>query len=287
MTGVIFNIQNYSLHDGPGIRTAVFLKGCPLRCVWCANPESQNPKPEIYFDGDKCIKDKGCNFCEGICQSQAIKNKTLDFERCTNCLKCANICPSQALQAYGKEMTVEETISAVEKEQAFYRRGKGGITLSGGEPFFQGDFAIALLKEAKRRHIHTAVETCGFCGEDILREAANFLDYIMFDIKILDEEKHWQYTGVSNRPILRNLEMLNREFPHIKKKIRTPIIPSVNYTKEDILAIKNFLSTMKNYTYELLKYHRFGEKKYAMLGREYPNLPSKLSEETWKELNDL
>ena len=285
--GVVFNIQSYSLHDGPGIRTAVFLKGCPLRCLWCANPESQSPEPEIYFDEEKCIYGKGCGWCDGICPEKALHAGKISFGRCTNCRQCVSSCPARALQVYGQEMTVEDVISAVEREQVFYRHGDGGMTLSGGEPFFQGDFAISLLKEAKSRHIHTAAETCGFCDEAVLREAAGFLDCILFDIKLMGDEAHRKYTGVSNRLILSNLKMLDREFPHIPKRIRTPVIPTVNDAEKDIIAIREHISSMGNCTYELLPYHRFGQKKYAMLGRKYPDLPQELSRETWEKLNKL
>ncbi len=277
-TGTIFNIQSYSLHDGPGIRTVVFLKGCPLRCIWCSNPESQLPHPEIYFDKGKCIWEKGCSRCEGVCSVHAIQNGSLNFDLCTNCSQCAAVCPSKACSVYGTEVTVAEVLEKVERERVFYRHGKGGMTLSGGEPLVQGDFAVELLREAKRRRLHTAIETCGCCKSDDLRKAAAYLDYVMFDIKLMDEKKHIQYTGGSNRLILENIKILFEEFPHIPKRIRTPVIPTVNDTEEEIGAIREFLSPYSNFTYELLPYHRFGQNKYAMLGRNYPDLPKEVEE---------
>lgn len=284
--GIIFNIQPYSLHDGPGIRTVVFLKGCPMRCGWCANPESQNVYPEVWFDREKCIKDKGCSYCAGLIDisrfepadfNRNAKGRTEGFE---------SISPCGALGVYGKEMTVGEIIDRVEAESVFYG-DSGGLTLSGGEPFMQGEFALELLREAKRRYIHTAAETCGLCSTDILHRAAQMLDCIMFDVKLLNEERHLKYTGCSNRQILENLEMLFAEFPKLHKRIRTPVIPSVNDNEEDIRAIVGFLSGKVNYSYELLPYHRFGAGKYRLLGREYAAIPEKLDPELFERLKQL
>lgn len=286
MTGTVFNIQPYSLHDGPGIRTVVFLKGCPLRCIWCANPESQRTVPEIYFDKDKCIAEKGCNWCNGKCPTNAI-NSSINFEKCTNCLICSKFCPSKALSVYGKTTSVSDVMQEVESQQAFYRHGSGGITLSGGEPLMQGDFAVEILKTARKNRIHTAIETCGYCSEEVILSAGEYLDYIMYDIKLFDDEKHKKYTGVSNEKIIRNLELLFKKFPKTPKLIRTPVIPTVNDNEKEITAIKKFLSKFDNYTYELLPYHRFGQKKYTMLGRDYPQLPKELDKDKFQNLKDL
>lgn len=287
MIGTVFNIQSYSLHDGPGIRTIVFLKGCPLRCIWCSNPESQETHPQVYLDSSKCIHDKGCNFCGEICPKGAAVNGGLNFERCDHCGKCVEACPSKAIGLYGRTMTASELVDRAERESAFYRHGRGGITLSGGEPFMQGEFALEILREAKQRRIHTAAETCGCCDTDVLRQAAELLDYILFDIKILDEQKHINYTGGSNKRILQNLDMLFAEFPKLHKHIRTPVIPTVNDNEQDIAAIKSFLKGRENYTYELLPYHRFGQGKYKMLGRTYPDLPERLDESLFERLKAI
>ncbi len=287
MTGTVFNIQNYSLHDGPGIRTVVFLKGCPLRCIWCSNPESQETYPQIYFDEAKCIHNKGCDMCSQICSYGAFSEGKLDHTKCINCGKCAKICPSKAVSIYGKTMSAEEIVDLVEQDRAFYRHGKGGLTLSGGEPFLQGEFALEILRLAKQHRISTAAETCGCCDTETPREAANLLDFIMFDVKMLDEQKHIRYTGGSNKVILKNLEMLFEEFPALHKRIRTPVIPTVNDNESDIAAIRDFLKGRENYTYELLPYHRVGQGKYKMLGRKYPELPERLDDSLFYRLKDL
>ncbi len=287
MTGNVFNIQPYSLHDGPGIRTIIFLKGCPLACRWCANPESQSPAPQIYLDSSKCICDAGCDRCKRHCLEGAIPGNHLDFSKCTNCGQCLSQCPSQALGIYGREKSVEEIIERVEKESAFYRHGKGGLTLSGGEPLLQAEFALAILKEAKKRRIHTAIETCGYVEKEVMSEAAKYLDYILYDIKSMDSEKHRRYTGKGNEKILDNLKMLFEEFPKIPKLIRTPVIPTFNDTAEDIQSILDFLKPYRNYEYELLPYHHFGEKKYELLGRPLPDFPKEVDPAKMKELQKL
>ncbi|MBR1384937.1 MAG: glycyl-radical enzyme activating protein [Ruminococcus sp.] len=283
-SGIVFNIQPYSLHDGPGIRTIVFLKGCPLRCIWCSNPESQNTYPEIGFDREKCIAGKGCDFCKGVCDIGSFSAAGANAELKGSCGGFREVCPAGAIQVYGREMTAEEIVSRAEEESAFYSHGKGGITLSGGEPFMQGDFALEILREAKRRRLNTAAETCGCCDTEILRQAAGLLDYIMFDIKLLDDERHIRYTGGSNRQILENLEMLFSEFPGLHKHIRTPVIPTVNDSGDDIGAINRFLSGRENCSYELLPYHRFGTGKYKLLGREYADIPERLDDELFRKL---
>lgn len=266
--GIIFNIQPYSLHDGPGIRTIVFLKGCPLRCPWCANPESQLMRPEVYLDERKCIRNAGCRLCESCCPSHALSGTGLDHGKCTACGDCLPACPSGALGIYGQTADINTVMNRVERESVFYAHGEGGLTLSGGEPFFQGEFALALLKEAKRRHIHTAVETCGYCSTEVLRAAAGYLDYILYDVKCMDAERHLRVIGADNGLILDNLELLFREFPRLHKHVRTPLIPGFNDTEGDIQAIRDFLKGRQNYTYELLPYHRFGARKYELLGRK-------------------
>ncbi len=287
MTGTVFNIQSYSLHDGPGIRTIVFLKGCPLRCIWCSNPESQDIRPQMYFDNSKCINNMGCGLCSGVCEYGAVFNGKINFEKCTNCGKCAEACPSNAIGIYGETMTAQQVADRIEQESAFYRHGGGGLTLSGGEPFMQGEFALEILREAKRRRINTAAETCGCCDTKILRQAAGLLDYIMYDVKLIDEKKHIRYIGFSNKRILANLEVLFEEFPDLHKHIRTPVIPTVNDNENEIRAIKDFLKGRDNYTYELLPYHRFGQGKYEFIGRKYPDLPERLDDDLFERLKAI
>lgn len=282
-SGIVFNIQPYSLHDGSGIRTIVFLKGCPLRCIWCCNPESQDPLPEVYFDSEKCIRSKGCKFCDGVCDISEYP-KNLPKGGCTAFEK---VCPTGALGVYGKRMTVTEVLDRVESESAFYSHGGGGLTLSGGEPFMQGEFALELLAEAKKRRISTAAETCGYCDTEILRKAAGLLDEIMFDVKLAGEEKHIRYTGASNRLMLENLKMLSAEFPMLKKRIRTPVIPTVNDNEKDISDIKRLISGISGHTHELLPYHRFGVRKYELLGRRYADIPDRLDDNIFEILKKL
>ncbi|MEG6523807.1 (2S)-3-sulfopropanediol dehydratase activating enzyme [Desulfotomaculum sp. 1211_IL3151] len=271
--GYIFNIQRYSVHDGPGIRTIVFLKGCPLKCQWCANPESQLLQPELAFNNNKCIGTKDCQYCFKVCAQGAIKEKEnkimVDREACNHCGECAEACPAKALTMYGNLKSVQEVLDMVEQDGNFYSRSGGGITLSGGEPILQSDFAIGLLKEAKRRRINTAIETCGYADWTKLEEVCQYVDTLLFDIKSMDAVKHKQYTGVSNDIILDNFKKLCEEFPGKSILVRTPVIPGFNDTEADILAIINFIKGNPNVKYELLAYHRLGEQKYSYIGKEY------------------
>lgn len=287
MSGTVFSIQPYSLHDGPGIRTVVFLKGCFLRCRWCSNPESQEFFPQVYLDSKKCIHKSGCSLCSDICRYNAVRDDVINHGYCINCGECVNSCPSGALGIYGRKMTVEEVLERVESESSFYARSNGGMTLSGGEPFAQGEFAIELLKSAKSRRINTAVETCGFADREVIRKSAEYLDYVMFDIKCMDSEKHIKHTGKSNELLLDNLEMLFADFPKLHKHIRTPVIPGFNDSEDDINAILKFLKGRDNYSYELLPYHRFGQVKYGLLGRQYPDIPERLDNRLFEKLKSL
>lgn len=283
-SALVFNIQNYSLHDGPGIRTIVFLKGCPLRCAWCCNPESQTYQAEISYVEQKCIGQTECEFCKNVCPSNAIVfqksgKAQICWDQCSQCLACADVCPSRAIKIEGKEIEIEEILDQVEKQADFYRYGEGGLTVSGGEPLSHGIWLIQLLKEAKKRRIHTAMETCGYVDYSILREAAELLDVILFDIKSMDSIKHEEYTGKSNQKILDNFTRLCQEFPGLSKQVRTPVIPGFNDTKEELWQIENFLKDKPGVIYEMLPYHRYGEGKYKMLGRKYRMGNQTLSDE--------
>ncbi|MCD7855385.1 MAG: glycyl-radical enzyme activating protein [Clostridiales bacterium] len=285
----VFNIQRYSLHDGPGIRTIIFLKGCPMRCRWCCNPESQERKPEIFYTESKCIGSEECGFCKNVCPEKAIDFKgkaVIDRKKCINCLKCEAVCPSKAVSVQGRQYTVDELLDIAEKDSIFYGN-EGGLTVSGGEPLSHGDFLIQLLKEARKRRINTATETCG-CGDyEVLYEAAKNLDYILFDIKSLNNEKHRKYTGCDNKVILNNFKRLCRDFPSLKKRVRTPVIPGFNDSTDDIKAVLDFIKDFPNVSYEPLKYHSFGRGKYSSLGREYELGDISLDENIFEEIKNI
>ena len=273
--GLVFNIQRYSLHYGPGIRTIVFLKGCPLRCWWCSNPESQRREPELGFNEGKCIGAGQCAFCAAECPSGALTHSNggsvqINRELCKECFTCAEVCPARALTVFGKLMTVDEVLGVVEADGIFYGRSGGGMTLSGGEPLAQAPFAIQLLAEAKRRRIGTSMETCGFAEWSDMEEACLHLDSIFFDIKCIDSEKHKQFTGVSNARILDNFQRLCASYPALPKFVRTPVIPGFNDSEQDIGQIADFIRGKPGVEYELLAYHRLGAPKYGYLGRDYP-----------------
>jgi pyruvate formate lyase activating enzyme len=268
--GLIFDIQRYSVHDGPGIRTLVFLKGCPLRCLWCSNPEGQETKPELAFRRSLCI---GCGACVDVCGSGAIllKDHRIEIDRgkCTLCGECAKVCPSEALSTVGRWMTVDQVLEEVERDRVFYEASRGGITVSGGEPFLQAGFTEALLKACKAGGIATAIETCGYVSWHSMERVIQYADSVLYDIKELDDFRHHQLTGVSNRLILENARRIaDLGFP---LAIRYPVIPGFNDDPKDMDALFHFSKTLSGVTHlDLLPYHRLGESKYAMLGRDYP-----------------
>ncbi|MBR6222909.1 MAG: glycyl-radical enzyme activating protein [Lachnospiraceae bacterium] len=269
---LIFNIQKYSLHDGSGIRTVIFLKGCPLRCLWCCNPESQSVERELIYRKTRCIGMDKCGLCKKCAPLGTIKQgedgkAEIDIAACTGDLRLADICPSRAIEIEGREITIDEAIDIVRQDEVFYR-GKGGLTISGGEPLSQPG-AIGLLKKAKEEFINTAVETCGYVNEDRLLTAAAYLDQIFFDIKSVDEDKHRRFTGSSNALILSNIRALKRTYPDKAIRVRTPVIPGFNDKEEELSAIEDFLASIGINEWEKLPYHTYGVGKYEMLGREY------------------
>lgn len=268
--GLVFNIQRYSIHDGPGIRTVVFFKGCPLRCKWCANPEALNRFPELGFRRSLC---NGCGDCVEVCPKGAISLNhagdavNIDRKICDNCGKCVSSCYRDSLALYGKIMSVDEVVKEVIKDKPFYQKSKGGITLSGGEPLYQPAFAISLLKKCHEDGVHTAIETSACCSPQVLEAVLSQTDLVFFDLKFLDSVSHSKFTGYSNEIILNNAKVIaSLGVPVVP---RMPLIPTINDSVENIKATSQFLHTINTPVIELMPYHRFGLGKYEALGIPY------------------
>ncbi len=268
--GVISNIERFALHDGPGIRTLVFMKGCPLRCLWCSSPQTQNPFPEILYASAKCQK---CGNCMDCCPVGAVMvsehvGVKLNRETCTGCGECVEACPNTALEIAGIRMTVNELLQQIETDSAFYRRSGGGVTIGGGEPATQHEFVTAFLKACKQRYIHTAIETCGHVKWEFLNALLTYVDLVYLDIKHMDAVAHRNLTGVSNELILENAGRISAMRAVI---IRIPVVPAYTDSDDNISATAQFASALGDnlQAVELLPYHTFGVQTYAELGREY------------------
>lgn len=266
--GIIFNIQKYSIHDGPGIRTTVFLKGCPLECWWCHNPESQSIKQQLTFRPNKCIF---CKDCEKVCPNGTISftDKLFNYNesKCKLCGKCAEICPSEALEFIGKNSSIEDIIKEVEKDKIFYEESGGGVTFSGGDPLVQIDFLDNLLMVSKQKGLHTAVDTSGYSSWDNIERIKDKVDLFLYDIKHMDDEKHRLYTGVSNKLILDNLKKLALEGKEIW--IRIPIIPGINDDDLNIQRTCEYITLLNIKDVFILPYHNIAIDKYKRLDMEY------------------
>lgn len=267
--GLVFNIQKFSIHDGPGVRTTVFLKGCPLRCKWCANPESQLGKIQIMYDREKCL---GCHGCVKTCPVKAIslgedKLIKVDHSLCTGCLECEKACPGRALSHEGDWKTVEEVYDVCMQDAVFYEDSGGGVTISGGEGMVQPDFVYELVKILKESGIHTAIETTGCVSSEVFRRLAPCFDLLLFDVKHYDSLKHKTGTGVGNELIVQNLRWANGQGIEILPRL--PVIPGFNDSLEDAAGIAELLKELKLRKIQLLPFHQMGERKYEFLNREY------------------
>ena len=284
-SGLIFNIQRFVLHDGPGIRTTVFLKGCPLRCSWCHNPEGIESFSELIYRESRCIS---CENCIKICPENAISlgesGISIDRTLCNLCFKCIDVCDSNALEICGNFMNADQILEEVISDIEFYKQSGGGLTISGGEPLLQLDFLIDLLQKAKKLDLHICLDTTGYVDSNKLREVIQYVDILLYDIKSLDEERHKKLTGIPNNLIIKNLKLCLHENKDII--VRIPIILGYNF-----INVENELSEQIEWLvkigikkFELIPYHKFGEQKYNMLGKNYD---LNIEPFEWERINNL
>ena len=287
VTGTVFDIERFSIHDGRGIRTVVFLKGCPLHCAWCANPESNRPGPQLGFFADKCAF---CKKCAEICPNGEVflREGRVDWDHCVGCLKCVNTCLYEARVAYGKIMTAGEVVDRVSRDRVFYRNSEGGVTLSGGEVTMQPEFAAAILALCQAEGIHTAIETTGFCTWERFAPILAHTDQLLYDFKNMDASRHKTYTGVDNRQILENACRAAETVWDMV--IRWPVIPGFNDTDENAATMAAFLTQNmpKVKRVDLLPYHSAGKSKCERIGKDYGyEIPYELTKERTAELQKI
>jgi len=263
--GMIFDIKRYAIHDGPGIRTTVFLKGCPLKCLWCHNPEGISREQEFMWYKERCTV---CRDCQNLCTKGAISfsddSLLLDQLKCDLCGACVDVCHSQALKLVGKKMAVAQVMKELEKDMVFYDESGGGVTFSGGEPLMQPYFLHSLLKACKELGMHTAVDTCGYASSNVLSRISKHVDLFLYGLKVINDEKHVKFTGVSNKLILENLKKLS--YNGQKIIVRFPLVPGANDDENDILELGVFVSSLKNVKeLSILPYHKAGVEKFKRL----------------------
>ncbi len=271
MKGVVFDIQHYAVHDGPGIRTLVFLKGCPLRCAWCCNPESQHHQPQLRYHQPRCT---GCLDCTRNCSRQDLQYSDgsilRDFSVCLACAEkpCVGHCNYGALSVTGKKMTAAEVVAVVSRDMAFYRNSGGGVTFSGGEPLAQPGFLLEMLRLCRERVIHTTVETCGWAPAEVISSILPYTDLFIFDLKLLDEQKHLEYTGKSLQPVLENLALLASAAVNLT--VRVPLIGGITDTPENLEAIAGLMRQLGLQRIMPVPSHTLGMTKYEEFGLKCP-----------------
>ncbi len=280
-SAVVTNIQKFSVHDGPGIRSVVFLKGCSLDCMWCSNPENIHPYPELMVRSNRCI---GCGRCRDVCSRGLTGVCSKNNASCTNCGNCASVCSSMAREIAGKLMNTDQVLEAIEKDAVFYKRSGGGVTFSGGEALLFPDFVASIAKRCRQQGFGSAIETCGLVPWEAFEKVISFNELFLFDLKLIDRDKHIRYCGKSNDLILNNLMKLCTRSRVI---IRVPVIPSVNDSEDDIRKLCSFLSGLDGLIEDVhcLPYHELGTSKYDTLGISY-RLPGILTPDTGY-MNDI
>jgi pyruvate formate lyase activating enzyme len=268
-TGTIFKIKRFSVHDGPGIRTSVFLKGCPLNCIWCHSPEGIDSDISIWYEKSLCIH---CGECVRSCPNDALKQTPdpypfikIDRNKCSLAGECLKVCPTGAIQFTGSKVSAKEILEEVEKDLLYYHMSGGGVTLTGGEPLYQPDFSMSVLDLCHKKNIHTAIETCLFCERDIIEKIKNYVDLFIVDVKIYDRDQHIRYTGRSNELIKENLKHVARSGKFVI--VRIPLIPGISDNAENINACQQYVNEIDtNIPVEFVSYNSLAENNYNRLG---------------------